>query len=770
VVVGDTAANRPVGYERRAAVWVHLPEAADPLGTALELVFHLSHNHSLDEAVERTASGSDHEILADPGYLDRTRLTDVLDLAVGLEDLLRVEEAMTSAEPPPPAEPTAPPPSAPPPTGPPPPLPSAPPPPTPGAEPPPRPRRRRRSLRPDLPSGDREPGPPPPAPSLGDDFRSRPFEHETHDAADAADRLDDLRRRTTDREHRFLAASSELLALDGGRIRARLEIDILPLRLQTEDEVIAPERFPDERLDWRGGDVSLDIVLFELRDGGQALRDRVELPAVGRLRAPARFEVVWPGGPFEARVAVLYRQRFVQTMLLTVFDDGRPPAFETECVVRPASGDLRDLEPHQASIILNDRGGPRAMVSTEVGQVVNAPGDIASARDGIKTQMLKIFDEPEAYGSVDGEAFRALLTQLVLQGVKIRENLFTGEATAAVADRAVYESLRSADHLSVLSATVTEILPLEYVYDPEFVPPLAGPAPICPTALAAIRRSTPGHDLAADPGPTLAELRDDCGHLTEGASCGADPTMICPLGFWGFRKVIERHTNRVGHHLDAGFAVSTSPTATRPSIDISSVLAAATPKADANPTADWTAARTALGQRLNDRFKLVDGWQPIAADLVDETTHRGLLLLLPHVDKDDDQNLVLDLGTAPQLALDRVDALSLRRDSPLVLLLGCSTGEGSSPSEEFPARFLNAGAAIVLATMTLVRGRFMAPLAERLITLLLERAAADDQPLFGEALLDLRQQLLGTNPMVLTLIGYGDADWILTSSIRPDGG
>jgi hypothetical protein len=169
-----------------------------------------------------------------------------------------------------------------------------------------------------------------------------------------------------------------------------------------------------------------------------------------------------------------------------------------------------------------------------------------------------------------------------------------------------------------------------------------------------------------------------------------------------------------------------------------------------------------MASDLAGQFHVLEDWKQIVSDFKDESTKCDVLLLIPHVDRTLEGDPLLDLGVEPSMRINQIrGALELRRDEPLVFLLGCSTGAGETPSTEFPGRFLDAGAALVVSTMTAVRGRFVAPLGEQLVHLTRELAGSDE-PLFGEAMLRLRQLLLGQNPMVLTLVAYGDADWLLS--------
>jgi hypothetical protein len=95
------------------------------------------------------------------------------------------------------------------------------------------------------------------------------------------------------------------------------------------------------------------------------------------------------------------------------------------------------------------------------------------------------------------------------------------------------------------------------------------------------------------------------------------------------------------------------------------------------------------------------------------------------------------------------------------MLLGCETAVAGAVSyERFPGNLRTAGAEIIVTTLTEVLGRQAAPLAERMVTLMLE---GTNQPArFGETMVRLRRQLLAEGlPMVLAIAVYGDADWLV---------
>ena len=83
--------------------------------------------------------------------------------------------------------------------------------------------------------------------------------------------------------------------------------------------------------------------------------------------------------------------------------------------------------------------------------------------------------------------------------------------------------------------------------------------------------------------------------------------------------------------------------------------------------------------------------------------------------------------------------------------------------------FLGAGASVVVATVTALRGRYAAPTSTEVVRDLLEAAKRDGYDnVIGEVVRQLRcKQMRAGQPMALTLIAYGDADWRLATEDIP---
>jgi hypothetical protein len=144
------------------------------------------------------------------------------------------------------------------------------------------------------------------------------------------------------------------------------------------------------------------------------------------------------------------------------------------------------------------------------------------------------------------------------------------------------------------------------------------------------------------------------------------------------------------------------------------------------------------------------------------------LVLLPHTLRGGRYNsLRLEIGANKQLPVTDIEMTYVRPKSndpgPVVFLLGCETLVPSETPAGFAAQFRRNGSAIVLSTFTPVLGRHAVPVAEALIREL-ERvqATATAPTTFGDALLTVRRRILAQGlPMVMAVLAYGDARWLL---------
>jgi hypothetical protein len=155
----------------------------------------------------------------------------------------------------------------------------------------------------------------------------------------------------------------------------------------------------------------------------------------------------------------------------------------------------------------------------------------------------------------------------------------------------------------------------------------------------------------------------------------------------------------------------------------------------------------------------------------------SLLVLLPHCELNPKENLkFLEIGDREgheaNLLLNDLSSEYLRSANSganqVVLLLGCITGYSEDSYKSFVSRLRYHGAAIIVATLSVVLGRHAAPVASQLVKELAALSEARPEISFGEALLSVRRKLVAQDILVvLGFVAYGDARWVV---VRPDKG
>ncbi len=508
------------------------------------------------------------------------------------------------------------------------------------------------------------------------------------------------------------------------------------------DAVVANVVFPDAELP-PDETHRLTVVFTELASGREPQVAEIRLPpGVASDACSFLFNSGPPGQPFAARIAVLHRNRVLQTALLRADvvasgqeGDTAPPTLTVEAVVRARIEDLAWRQPFDAALIVNRTDTGRRLLTTVADQRVDVrePADLDQLTATLKAFLEQVNDDPQAFTDDPDTALGPLLLRLALHGSGLFAELVENQAGSALA---------AAKRLQVISARAEAYLPLEFVYDRE-TPALD--ATLCPNARDALR----------------------AGACPPGCLDGIEPeSVVCPFGFWSLSKVIERHVHDPDREdaPDEDFAIRCEPSTGRRRLDPTGpALYAASNRVDGVTAGSIAQVLGALVEATDGRAEQVQDWAAWAAAVA--LQRPTLLVVLPHLVRNDEFKLpALEVSLAEQLLSAEVKRKHVRAGDetfPIVLLLGCETGDPTLPYEKFPAAFRRQGAAIVLATLTKVIGRHAAPIAARLVTALAARAEAEECS-FGEVLLSLRRDLLAEGiPTVLTLTAYGDADWLL---------
>jgi hypothetical protein len=459
--------------------------------------------------------------------------------------------------------------------------------------------------------------------------------------------------------------------------------------------------------------------------------DEIVLPPTGPS-SMCEFPVhIGPGVErLRGRIVVLYGNRVLQTATLDVpvGDSDGPVRFvaEPEATVRLRLDDLDSRRPFDAALVVNhdDAGTPGVTAIAGDRAQVFLYADFKDAVERIREALEDAVVEPVGYDSLDSDETVELLVFLAYHGSTLCETFLTSDGAQSVVD---------SDRLQVVPLRPGADFPLEFVYDrvaPE------EDARLCPSAADGLRT----------------------GACPAGCAGRDDPHVVCPLGFWGLTKSIERlpFTPRPGSH-EVEVRAEPSGEASRLGVPDRALFATSAKVADL----DVTALGKTLGAAMHGNAQRANSWtewrQSVACD------HPALLVLLPHT-------LTHETFRAPAMEISGDSPLARnnigedlvcpgRAHRPVVILLGCNTAAPEIAIDAFPPMFRSQGAAIVLATVTKVLGRHAAPVAGQIATELVARAN-EGETYITDIVRDVRRALLAQGrPMGLTLVAYGDGEW-----------
>jgi hypothetical protein len=595
-----------------------------------------------------------------------------------------------------------------------------------------------------------------PGRNLVQKFVRSDFQSEGGDSTHLARDLRAFESTTGRLEQRYLRCDAERRgATSGSSSVARLTLGVWIGPWKKPDLKAIP--VDESSLDWEGDTIDLCVALIPLNGRAKPQRRTLVLPRVGESD-PVQFQIraSWET-PYVGRLAVLRKNRFVQTAKVTVTPDAKV-LLQPETVVRPISSDLLDLVPAGAALVHNhdESGHSQLAAITDDNIFVPLARDLSKTTATFQRLLEDVAQHPERYGDPNGDGFKDLVVELAKRGKALNELLFAGRVSAAVPETEA-EALEKANAVSVLSAVAGEVLPIEFVYDRELRVGMAKRPELCPHAVRA---------------------------AAKGACCNSDQNMqtVCPFGFWGMRMVVERHINRKQTQslIRAGWshALASMPTIADSVATVRAVMGAASAIANDNPEQAWDAAMDLLKKHLPGDVQFPSSWSDWAytqreqpADILLMLPHVGRAAARPYLEIGDDKRFELDNTDLKELVKglypDQSDEAAmekyrLRTRAPIVLLLGCATAAGE-PLNEFPVKFLDAGARLVIGTLTSVRGHLVAPLGAQLALDIIEDSRAQGIQV-GVLMRRLRQKAFVTgDPTAMALVAFGDSSWIVKS-------
>lgn len=537
-------------------------------------------------------------------------------------------------------------------------------------------------------------------------------------------------------------------ALRAFRAGERHEIRVHIGVLAKEGQLVAEGASAADSVVREGESYDLEVVFFV-----PALRvsDRkpLHVPAYGDSKPVAfRFKAGEAGSTVQAFVSLMHGGRVLQTALLAgdvVADPAKAPhnarlTLRLQIVV-PGFRDATRRAPFDAALVaVNQPSGRAAAAGVSAGGVVvfDSPA-LDDAGSDVRKAIARVVGQPESFrGRLDTDPGQKLLWELAQYGVQLHDAI-----GAKLKRKLAHEKALS--RLQIVQTSPNAFIPLEFVYD---LPAPANGAKLClHWQDALLGKPCPPHE------------EDARGNLK----------CVCPSGFWGITKVIERQVleevTAEDLRLGRGFGIRVEPTGERPSLPPpSGALFAWSEILDNLVHTTSKDLLKALNDATAGRALPVATWDAWAQAIAQRRP--GLLVLLSHTITAK-KPLALQIGApkgAEQLTLAQVNEKLVRKDTsdaPIVILLGCDTAAESEVTT-FVGRFRDNGAAVVVGTITPVLGEHSASVVQALLVELSRAAAGTrgEQPRFGELMRNVRRHLLAQGELTaLCATSFGDADW-----------
>lgn len=515
----------------------------------------------------------------------------------------------------------------------------------------------------------------------------------------------------------------------------RIRIGPLDEKWTAIDTSFPAEKLPTDREYWR-----LTVVLSEPNHLKEPLRKTIRLPKTGPS-SECEFRIQPRDYPaFEGRISVLHRGRILQTGLLkgTVVSEEHDItsdykiAFVDILPVRANIGDLGGRRQYDLAFVFNHTEDHRPRLT-------------AIAKDHAWVTDLKAFDEitkrinaklskvaklvKEYSGGLNSKNNRALLVELARIGRLLYGNIVTEQLQAPTNQ----SGIASREYIQVVSTRSDAMIPLEFIYDCET--PQKN-ATLCPSWQEALSE-----------GKCKTDCRTD------------KRKHVCPLGFWGVSKVIERHALTPGLAKEGkDFFLQSDPTRNSDTLNLSgtAVIAASERVKAADKKPMVIACKNFLGAEPQEA-KNWDQWVELISQY-----NPSVLLALPHTDGEG-ENASMEIGGISLESVDITEAYVRKPGGdtyPLVALLGCDIAGTALEYGDYVSGFRWNGASIVIGTIATVFGKHAAKVAAMLIRGIRPRNKQPER--LGEVIRSIkRQALLDGMLMPLCIVAFGDADWKL---------
>lgn len=222
-----------------------------------------------------------------------------------------------------------------------------------------------------------------------------------------------------------------------------------------------------------------------------------------------------------------------------------------------------------------------------------------------------------------------------------------------------------------------------------------------------------------------------------------DPA-VCPAGFWGLRKQIERVSHGfVGGDDPEGSIRRSTPDQSLGGLSALQIAVSDNVDKSSQPDGEPTRIMTErIESALGTAPALIHDWGTWRAQI--EARRPQLLVVLAHSEVD-----LLQIGEKSEVRVSGLKSSDVRAPDvrtgggsaspgPLVLLLGCQTATVSALTS-FVGAFRDRGASVVVGTVGKTLGRFAAPIAGEMVALLND---ANGPSTVGEAVTLIRRRTM----------------------------
>lgn len=356
----------------------------------------------------------------------------------------------------------------------------------------------------------------------------------------------------------------------------------------------------------------------------------------------------------------------------------------------------------------------------------NTGGGLQGIVNHIKQTIEKAARDPEAYPhDIKDPNNQKLLVNLAISGTRLYNNLIQQKVTGdgplqVVANRAVF-------------------VPFDFVY--------TLPAPKYDAVLCEHTREA----------------------LVDGKCLGClDKTIepadhICPFGFWGFNRVIERfkYNSDKDNDQTSDLLVYSEPVTGRNTLNIlrSTIHGSSDRVNVGDPDRRKKLAEFLHTKSSTSTVETWSEWEMQTAATEPET-----IVLITHIQRNAEFNLdEMEIGGDILAQTHFGSKHILEKQKPFAVVIGCEVDNINNQGFDISSDFLNKGAVIVITNFTKISGSEAATIVTRLIELLKAESKAEIH--LGEVVLKLKQQLLAEGLIAsLSLTVYGDADWLITTA------